>query len=152
MGYSKVYWEYGSAGKASSVSVRSVALTVGNIVAQEAARAAFEAAVDAVSLGSPGSETFTATESEVAKNPAGDTGAQREIKWLVSYTDDVNGFGGNFTIPCADDSLLGSDGVFMDTANTEYTDLRDAVEAFVRSKAGNAVTMTSVKYSARTLG
>lgn len=152
MGYSKVYWEYGSAAKGSSVSVHSPALNAGNIAAQETARAAFEAAVDAVSLGNSGSEQFTATETVIAKNPSTNPLAQRENKWLVSFTDNTTGFGGSFTIPCADLSLLGGDGQFMDTGITEYSDLKTAVEAFVRSKAGNAVTVTSVKFSGRTLG
>jgi hypothetical protein len=152
MSYSKVYWEFGTAAKASSVSVHTPALNAGNIAAQETLRAAFEAAVDAVTLGNPGSEQWTATATQVAKNPSADEAAHRENKWLVSFVDDVTGLGGSYTIPCSDLSLLGGDGSFMDTGSAEYIALAAASDAFVRSNAGNATTVTSVKFSARTLG
>jgi hypothetical protein len=152
MSYSKVYWEFGSAAKASSVTVHSANLTAGNIAAQEGLRAAFEAAVDGLTLGNPGSEQWTATATAVAKNPAAAEEAQRENKWLVSFVDDVTGLGGSYTVPCADLSLLGGDGQYMDTASAEYIALVAASDAFVLSNAGNATSVTSVKFSARTLG
>lgn len=150
MGYSKVYWEYGTAAKASSVKVFSPALTTGNIVAQEALRAAFESAVDAVSIGNSGSQTFVATETAVAKNPSTDPLAQRENKWLVSAVDDTTLLPVTFTIPCADLSLLGTDGETM-AAGATLTALVSAVEAFVLSNAGNSVTVTSVRFRARNI-
>lgn len=152
MGYSKTYWEYGTGAKSSKVSVHSLALNAGNIAAQEALRAAFEAAVDAVTIGGAGSEAFIATETNVAKNPSANEAAQRENKWLVSFTDDVTGLGGSFTIPCYNPTLIAPDGIFMDPAAAEYTALVAATEDFVRSNAGNAVTVTSIKFSARSLG
>jgi hypothetical protein len=152
MGYRKVYWEFGTAAKSSAVAVHSPALNAGNIAAQEALRAAFEAAVDAVSLGTGGSEQFIATETDVARTPSSNPVAQRENKWLVSFVDNVTGLGGGFTIPCYDPSLLGGDGESMDTGSTEYGDLVSATQAFVRSNAGNTVTVTSVRFRARTLG
>lgn len=151
MGYSKTYWEYGGNAKASSVSVHSPTLNAGNIAAQEALRAAFESAVDAISLGTAGSEQFIATEVNVARTPSANPLAQRENKWLVSYTDNVTGLGGSFSIPCADLSLLGADGENMDSG-AEYAALVSATQDFVRSNAGNAVTVTSVKFRARNLG
>ena len=151
MGYRKVFWEFGSAAKGSSVSVHSPNLNAGNIAAQETLRAAFETAVDAVTLGNSGSETFVATEVDVAKNPSTNPLAQRENKWLVSFVDSVTGLSGSFTIPCADLSLLGGDGSSMDTGSSEYAALVAATEAFVRSNVGNTVTVTSVVFRARTL-
>lgn len=151
MSYSKVYWEYGTAAKASSVKVHSAALNAGNIAAQETLRQAFEDALDAVTLGSPGSEQFTAVETVVAKTPSVNTAAQRENKWLVSMVDSVTGFPFNFTIPCADLSLLGTDGEFMDLAGAEAIALVTAAEAFVRSQAGNLGSVTSIKFVGRTI-
>lgn len=150
MGYSKVYWEFGTNAKASSVNVFSPTLTSGNIVAQEALRAAFEAAVDGVVLGTPGSEQFVATQTQVAKSPSADPLAQRENKWLVSAVDDVTGLPVTFTLPTADLSLLGTDGENM-APGAELTALTDAIEAFVLSNAGNAITVTSVKFRARNI-
>lgn len=151
MGYRKVYWEFGTAAKGSAVSVYSPELNAGNIAAQEALRAAFEAAVDAVSIGNSGSEQFIATETNVAKNPSTNPLAQRENKWLVSCIESGSGNSVTFTIPCADLSLLGGDGESMDTGSDEYADLVTAVEDFVRSNDGNTVTVTSVKFRGRTL-
>ena len=150
MGYRKTYWEYGTNAKASSVSVYSPALTAANFDAQEALRAAFEAAVDAVTIGNSGSEQFVAVETMVGKNPSLNLLAQRENKWLVSAIE----AGGNpvtFTIPCADLSLLATDGESMDTGSAEYAALVTAVEDFVRSNDGDTVTVTSIKFRARNI-
>ena len=149
MGYRKVYWEFGTEAKASAVSVYSLGLTAANFDAQDTLRAAFEAAVDAVSLGNDGSEQFVAVENSVAKNPASSPLAQRENKWLVSCIEASTGNPVTFTIPCADLSLLGPDGESMDTSLAVYDDLVDAVEDFVRSNDGAQVTVSTVKFRAR---
>lgn len=152
MGYSKTYWEFGTAAKSSQVKVYSPALNAGNIAAQEALRADFEAAIDAVTLGNGGSEQFIATEESVARNPSLNPLAQRENKWLVSCIESGTGNAVTFTIPCADLSLLAADGVSMDTTTQEYADLVAATEAFVRSNDGNAVTVATVTFRARSSG
>lgn len=152
MGYRKVYWEFGTEAKASAVSVYSPALSAANFDAQEALRAAFEAAVDDVSLGISGSEQFVATENSVAKTPSTNPLAQRENKWLVSCVENGTGNPVTFTIPTADLSLLGGDGKSMDTSSDEYAALVSAVEDFVRSNDGTTVTVTGVTFRARNLG
>lgn len=149
MGYSKTYWEYGSNAKASKVSVYSEPLTAANFDAQNALRAAFESAVDAITLGNPGSEQFVAVETVVAKNPAASPQAQRENKWLISCAETGGGGTVTFTVPCADLTLLAADGENMDSTSAEYIALVAAVEAFIQSNDGNAVTVTSVKFRAR---
>jgi len=149
--YNLTIWEAGSKAKASSVGVHTVDLNAGNIAAQLVLAGLFKDAVLAVSLGNEGTEEILATANEVAKNPSSNLAAQRENKWLVSYIDTVTNRGGSFTIPCYNSALLGGDGETMDTTATEYTDLVDAVENYIRSNAGNAVTVTSVKFAARTL-
>jgi len=150
MGYEKVYWEFGSNAKSSSVRVYSEPLTAGNFAAQDALRAAFEAAVDAVTLANPGSERFIAVETVVAKNPSADPEAQREKKWLVTCAETGGGGTVTFTIPAPDlTNLLAADGENMDATAAEYTALVAATEAFVQSNDGNAVTVTSVKFRTR---
>jgi hypothetical protein len=149
MGYSKTYWEYGSNAKASKVSVFSEPLTAGNFDAQNALRAAFEAAVDAVTLGNEGSEQFIANEIVRPKNPSATPGAQRENKWLVSCAETGGAGTVTFTIPCYDPALLAADGENMDATSDEYIALVAATEAFVQSNDGNAVTVTSIKFRAR---
>ena len=149
--YTKNYWEFGTSAKSSQVSVYIPTLNAGNIAAQETLRASFEAAIDAVSLGNSGSEEFTAEVVKQVKNPSLNPLAQRENKWLVSMSEAGTGNAVTFTIPCADLSLLAADGESMDTTSTEYADLVAAVEAFVRSNDGNAVTVVGVQFRGRTL-
>lgn len=149
MGYEKVYWEYGSNAKSSSVKVYSPALSAANFDAQEVLRAAFEAAVDAVTIGTGGSEKFLATETTVAKTPSANPLAQRENKWLVSGVESTTGNPVTFTIPCADLSLLAPDGENMDATDPAYAALVSAVEDFARSNDGNTFTVTSIKFRAR---
>lgn len=149
--YVKTYWEFGTAAKASQVSVYTPTLTAGNLVAQEALRAAFEDAVDAISLGNNGSEQFVAEITNQVKNPSLNPLAQRENKWLVSCSETGTGNSVTFTIPCADLSMLAADGESFDTTLPEYAALVAATEAFIRSNDGNAVTVVSVKFRARTI-
>lgn len=149
--YSKVFWEYGTAAKASATEVFIPSLTAANFDAQEALRAAFEAAIDAISIGNSGSEQFVAVYTPVTKNPSLNPLAQRENKWLVTLSETGTGNPFTFTVPCADLSLLAADGESMDTASDEYADLVVAAEAFIRSNDGNTGTVTSVRFRARTI-
>lgn len=149
--YTKTYWEFGTAAKPSQASVYTPTLNAGNIDAQETLRAAFEAAMDAVSIGNNGSEQFIAQVTNQVRNPSLNPLAQRENKWLVTCSESGTGNAVTFTIPCADLSLLGADGESMDTTSTEYADLVAATNAFVRSNDGNAVTVTTIKFRGRTL-
>lgn len=143
-------WEYGDNAKPSKAEVHSPTLNAGNIAAQLAAFDAWRAAVEGVSLGNPGSYQITASDTTVAKVTATDPAAQRENKWLVSYTDNVTGLPGSYTIPCYDPDQLATDGENL-AAGANRTALITATEAFVLSNAGNAVTVTSIKFRARTL-
>lgn len=148
MGSAKVtIWEYGDGAKASAASVHSVDLDNTNIVAQLAAFADLRDAINGVSIGNIGDWAIVAADGGAGKVPASSPLAQRENKWLVSYTDDVTGLSGSFTIPCADLTLLGTDGENMATG-APRTELITASEAFVRSNAGNAVTVTSIRFRA----
>lgn len=147
MSASLILWEYGDNAKASKAEVHTVDLNVGNIVAQTGLFDDWRAAVTAVSLGNPGSYALSAIDATVGKVTATDTAAQRENKWLVSYTDNVTGLPGSYTIPCFDNDQLAVDGESM-AAGANRTALISATEAFVRSNAKNAVTVTSIKFRA----
>lgn len=149
--FKEAFWEFGSAAKSSSTTVHTADLNAGNITAQLALAADFQAAIEAISTGTPGTVEIVATTDEVAKTPSMEPVAQRENKWLISFVDDVTGLGGSFTVPCYTPSLLGGDGETMDTGAAEYTALVEATEAYVKSNTGNPVTVTSVRFSARNL-
>lgn len=144
---SLILWEYGDNAKTSKAEVHSADLNVGNIVAQTGLFDAWRAAVSAVSVGTPGAYALTALDGGPAKSPSADTTAQRENKWLVSFTDNVTGLAGSYTIPCYDHTLIGTDGENM-AAGAERTALISATEDFVTSNAGNPVTVSSIKFRA----
>lgn len=148
--WSKDYWEFGTNAKPSGVSVHIVTQTAGNIVAQAALLQDLEDAIDAVTLGNNGTEQTVATITPVVRNPSLNPIAQRENKWLVQMEDTVSGLPASFTIPCYDPSLLGPDGESMDTTSAEYAALVAAVEAVVRSAAGNVVSVVGVVFRTRT--
>jgi len=149
--YRQTFWEFGSNAKASNTTVHTDDLNAGNIAAQLALADAFEAAIIGASLGTPGTREISAVVEEVAKTPSTEPAAQRENKWLISFTDNVTGLGGSYTIPCYDPSLLGGDGETMDTTEAAYIALVAASDAYVRSNTGNNTTVTSVRFTARNL-
>lgn len=150
MSGSMILWEYGDNAKTAKAEVHSPTLNVGNIAAQTGLFDDWRDAVAAVSLGNPGGYSLTAIDTPAAKVTATDPAAQRENKWLVSYTDNVTGLPGSYTIPCYDPDQLATDGENL-AAGANRTALIDATEAFVKSNAGNAVTVTSIKFRARTI-
>lgn len=147
MSASLILWEYGQNAKSSKVEVHSPTLNAGNIVAQLGLFSDLRDAIAAVSLGNPGSWAITAEDTTVAKVTATDPAAQRENKWLVSFTDNTTGLPGSFTIPCYDPDQLAIDGENL-AAGANRTALIDAVQAFVLSNANHAVTVTSIKFRA----
>lgn len=78
----------------------------------------------------------------------------REAKWLVRYEDNTTFTRGSFTIPTADASsvtfISGTDNVDLADGGAGEA-LKDAIEAFVTSTAGNAVSVISVEYVGRNI-
>lgn len=141
------------AGKASSASVLGPDVQTGpefenvwNVLFNDIA-----VAIDAVSIGYWWNGPM---HIGVYPNPrlnATSPNAQRETKWLVSYADnnDPNG-NGSFEIPCADLSLLVPNSDVMDLTTGLGAALKAALDAGMRSKLGNPITVTQVKHVGRT--
>lgn len=109
-----------------------------------------QAAIDGVSLITFGGLKWAARDEPVG-GAAVDDAAQRELKWLVRYTDDVNPIGnGNFEIGGADTSLLGSGTEFMNLGAGAGLALKTAIEANAVSRLGNSITVTNVQLVGRT--
>lgn len=147
---SQVFWEYGGNAKASSAGFHTVDLDNTNIVAQLGLFSDLRDAIADVVVGNAGAWEVVAADGGAGKVPSTDPQAQREIKWLVSFTDNVTGLPGSFTIPTADLAQLATDGENM-AAGANRTALEAAIEAYVRSNAGNAVTVTSIRFRSYTL-
>ena len=137
-------------GERSAVRVRGVELTAVNFDAQITASVALQDAIAALTLGIKGKVVY-ANENIISSAPATDHFAQREIKWLVSYSDDVNGKKYSLEIPTADLDLLPDGAERLDLADTEAAAFVSAFEAFAKSPDGNAVSVIAVDFVARNL-
>lgn len=128
-----------------------IQLTAANFVAQLALVATLQGAVDAVSLGLFGGKTVQA--EDVAVGPkATDVNAQREAKWRVTFTDDVQPEGnGSFEIGMPDLSLLVAGTGLMNVTAGAGLALVNAIEAAVVSRLGNAVTVSQIAHVGRNI-
>lgn len=75
--------------------------------------------------------------------------AQRELKFLCRYTDNVNGKEYSFTIPCADADLVVGNTDMIDLAAGDGLALKTAFDTYALSELGNAVTLNSVQLIGR---
>jgi len=138
-------------GEGSSIGVRIVDLTAGNIAAQLTAIGLLEDALQAVTLvGFTKLDVLAVTTLIGDPQPSADGNAQRETKWLVSGTDSA-GFSTTIEIPGADLTLLPSGSASLDLTAGAGLTLKNALEAVWRSKQGNAVTVDSVKHVSRNI-
>lgn len=111
--------------------------------------AALLAAINNVTYGDFTGQTFNAVKVAVGAK-ATDDGAQRERKWRVTYTDDVNPVGnGGFEIGMADSQHLASDSENMDVSGGVGAALVGAIEGNCVSRLGNAITVQSIKLVGR---
>lgn len=134
----------------STASGACAVLTAVNFDAQAAAYLSFRDALAAITKGLRVGYSHGLDEQTLAaKTAASDPLAQREIKWLVRYTDGVVDPSKTHRM-----EIPGADLTFLDPNNRGYADLDDAdvaafvsaFEAFVLSPAGNAVTVDSIQF------
>jgi len=139
----------------SSFSIGVNTLNAANLVTQQTAHIALRDAINAITLGTLVQSETTVDRHRTASpgTAASEAEAQREKKWLVRYYDGTDFTQYTVEIPCADLSFLEthSDSIDMLDAGiaTEWTDLKTAFEAVVRSPNGNAVVVTEVVYVGR---
>ena len=78
--------------------------------------------------------------------------AQREAKWLITFSDDVTGKQYQREIPCA---VLSATTMLQDVegnanwGNAVWTDFKAAFEAVAESPVGNAVTLIGARHVGR---
>jgi hypothetical protein len=138
-------------GEKSTISFNCVALSPGNVAAQETLLIALAAAIAPCVLGNKVKTEIVYAATTPDNTPASDEGAQRELKWLVRYTDNVNGKVGRLEIPTAEGAthLVSNSDLALDTG--EMGALRTAIEAVVRSVDGNAITVLDIHIVGRNL-
>ena len=103
-------------------------------------------AVDGVSIGTNVKSTLVIRADKDAGSTAlpVDSAAQRELKWSVRYTDNVNGKAYRHEIPCPDTSLLAGNTDTLDVTAGAGLTYKTQFESTARSELGNAVTLNSV--------
>jgi hypothetical protein len=137
----------------SKMQFKGAALTAANMVAQEAAMTALEAAALDLQLGTERNKNITANVVKFAPLNPGSVNAQRERKWLIAYYDAVTFEQFTMEIPCADLSLLDTDAQdgSIDKTVEKWTTFKSAFQAYVLSPLGNAVVVTDAFHVGRNL-
>lgn len=139
--------DYGK--EATRFGFKITQLTAANFDAQIALVATLQGAVDNVVLGLFDGKTVNAQDIPVGPK-ATDEYAQREAKWRVSYTDDVDPLGnGSFEIGMPDLTLLVAGTGKMDVSAGAGAALVTAIESTVLSRLGNAVSVVDIIHVGR---
>lgn len=135
-----------------TVTVHSALVNEVNYVVQLALFGALKTAINAVQLGRNYKQSFAgfATILDNPDLPASNILAQRENTWLVSMRTVGTFVPHRFSIPCADLSLLAANREHMDDSLTAYTDLVDAVIAFVEFD-GVGVVVSDILFKGKNL-
>lgn len=124
-------------GEQSNVSFQGASIGAANFDAQVALHEALVLAVQDITTMNVTKRMNIASEAILTSSRPADPYAQREIKWLVRYHDNVTGDRLTVTIPGADLSLLDVNTERMDPANAAYTAFVTAFQDYV--KAGEVV-------------
>jgi len=147
--YNLSYIDYG--GERSTFGIWLPTLTAANIAAQTTLIGDLKTATDAITLGNPSRYSIIANQVDLSNAPAGSVYAQRENKWLVSFTDSVSGASGTTTVPTADLSLLATNSDQADMADAAIIAWVAAFEAVAYSNTGHAVTVNSIRFVGRNI-
>lgn len=136
----------------SPATFRGVDLTAVNFDAQATLRATLEAAVAAIIIGNINTRQVLALRENVTPGLPASPFAQRETKWLVTYSDNVTGDEYQLELPTADLSNKAGNTALMDVAPaSQGADFVAAFEAFHLSPLGNAVTFIEARHVGRNI-
>lgn len=139
-------------GEASTVGLRLADASAGTFTALNTSMDTLVAAVDGVTLLNRTKDERSMSVAETTAALPANGFAQREIKWLVSYTDNVDPIGdGSFEIPGADLSLLVAGSEDMDVSGGAGAALVTALEANFKSRLGNAVSISKIIHVGRNI-
>jgi len=128
----------------SPVSVTSTVLTAANFDAQVSAFTAFRSAVEALSLGTA-QKWALAQSTDGSETLPTNPYAQRELKWLVTYTGNTSGKKFQIEIPApdlTDNRVPGTD--IADPTSADWVAFISAFEAFAKSPDNPTEAVTFV--------
>lgn len=136
----------------SRVRFQFADLTAGNFVATQALMDDVRDAILGVQVENA-LQTYEIVAQVVfnSRAPASSPAAQRENKWLCTIADTVTNKLYHHEIPLADLTLCTANSDFMDLSAGDGLALKTAIEAGVKSPAGNAVSLISVQFVGKRL-
>lgn len=112
-------------------------------------------ALSDLTLGNVNKTTFVAQINQVTAGPALLPAAQRELKWLLEFTDSTTGDRFYREVPTADivtAGLLITNSDLADLSAAEWQALKTALDGNVRNNAtGNTATLTNARLVGRNL-
>lgn len=120
----------------------------------DAALTSLFGALDGVIIGNLGQSTLNiaTTKDNGGGGIPADAFAQREIKWLCRYTNNVTGKIRRLELPCADANLLAGNTDFLDLTAGAGLTFKTEFEASVQDPdTGDAVTLNTVQLVGRSL-
>jgi len=137
----------------SSFNFPIITLTAANLVAQSAVIAAFQAAVEGISLCEYVRQDVIQAREITPAAVATDVHAQRENKWLVRYHGNTTSKKFSGEIPGADLTLLATQSDFADLTNAAIIAFVTQFELLMRSPDDGAenVTVDSLEFVGRRL-
>jgi len=144
------YADYG--GEKSAFQVPILDYTSGNFDANETLVDSLVNAVDALTIGLEVKQVRSHSDSGSGSGQSTNVNAHRELKWLVTFSDDVTGQFYQREMPAP---LLNANTLLQDVAgnanitDTLWTNFITAFEAVVESPVGNAVTFVGARYVGR---
>jgi hypothetical protein len=131
-------------GEKSTLSFRCVALSPANVAAQETALTDLATAILAITLGVKNKQEIVYSSSTPTNTPASSPVAQRETKWLVRFTDTVNGRKGSIELPCAEADTHIVTNTDIGLLTGEMATFVSALEAVMLSVDGNAIDVLGI--------
>lgn len=136
--------------ESSKTTFEGVDLTAGNFAAQNTLMDDLVTAAQAILVGHIYKDRRVAAETDIAGVVASPY-AQREMKWLVSFTDQVLGDRLNVELPAPALSFLVAGSDLIDMGAAEVIAFIAAFEAFYRVNGANAVNVETIRLVGRNL-
>lgn len=124
-------------------------INAGNLAATQTALAALLTAIEGIVVGVLNKERIVLSDTLASSAPAASQLAQRENKWLVTYTDTVTHRLYRGEIPTADLTMLPNNSENLDLSGGAGAAFKTAFEAIVKSPDNNTVQVVSVQYVGR---
>ena len=142
-------------GERSAVSFEADILSAANFDTLSTQVSDLQNAINAVTLGLIQTKSH-AVVLDYANAPATDSAAARELKWLVTYTDNLNPSRKlQMELPCADintDALREPNSDKADLTHANWVTFQTAFEAVVKAPyTGGAVTLQEIRLVGRKL-